>query len=59
MGPYLYRCPATGDRVQGWSADEAPDPGEDRYETVECIACQRVHLVNPANGKVLGSEEPD
>jgi len=59
MGPYLYRCPTTGYRVQGWAAGEAPDPGEDRYEMVECIACQGVHLVNPANGKVLGSGDFD
>jgi hypothetical protein len=25
------------------------------YETVSCLGCRRVHLVNPKNGRVLGS----
>jgi hypothetical protein len=29
----------------------------DEYQTVACVACQRVHLVNPATGKVLGQDE--
>jgi hypothetical protein len=52
MAPFLYRCPNTGLRVQGWSAEEMP-ADEGTYETVSCIACQQVHLVNPANGNVL------
>jgi hypothetical protein len=53
MAPFLYRCPNTGLRVQGWSAKEVPANGANIYETVTCAACQQVHLVNPATGSVL------
>ena len=53
--PFLYRCPNTGQTVQGWSADEMPD--DDVYELVTCLACTQVHLVNLKTGKVLGEEE--
>jgi hypothetical protein len=56
MPPFLYRCPTTSYRVQGFVADEVPDDSE-VYETVTCIACQQVHLVNPSTGKVLGNED--
>ena len=52
MAAFLYRCPNTGQHVQGWSAEEGP-ADEGTYETVSCIACQQVHLVNPATGNVL------
>jgi hypothetical protein len=32
MAPFIYRCPATGMKVQGWSAD---DPSEDEGEAYE------------------------
>jgi hypothetical protein len=54
MPPFLYRCPTTGYRVQGFVAEEVP---ADTYEPVTCTACQRVHLVNPATGKVLGERD--
>jgi hypothetical protein len=53
MPPFLYRCPNTGDHVQGWSAEEASADQANAYETVTCIACKQVHLVNPATGQVL------
>ena len=56
MAPFLFKCPNTGLRVQGWSADEIPADSE-TYVTMECVACRGVHLVNPASGKVLGSED--
>ena len=56
MPPFLYRCPNTGYRVQGFVAEDVSEDSE-RYETMTCIACQRIHLVNPASGKVLGAEE--
>jgi hypothetical protein len=58
MAPFIFRCPNTGRRVQGWSADEAPSDG-DAYETISCLACRRVHLVNPTTGKLLGEEEDE
>jgi len=27
------------------------------YEAVTCLACTRVHLVDPRTGKVLGADE--
>lgn len=56
MPPFLYRCPNTGLRVQGFVAEDVPDDA-DSYETITCLACQRVHLVNPVSGKVLGNED--
>jgi hypothetical protein len=38
--------------MQGWSAEEVP-ADEAIYETITCIACQQIHLVNPATGHVL------
>ncbi len=55
MASFLYRCPNTGQTVQGWSAEEVTD--DDAYESVTCLACTRVHLINPKTGKVLGEEE--
>jgi hypothetical protein len=56
MPPFLYRCPNTGYRVQGFVAEEVSDDSE-AYEAVTCNVCQRVHLVNPSTGKVLGGED--
>jgi hypothetical protein len=52
---FLYRCPNTGLKVQGWTAE---DPAEDKsdhvsYEQVKCIACRQTHFINPKTGKVL------
>jgi hypothetical protein len=54
MGPFLYRCPNTSYRVQGFVADEV-DP--DTYQQITCIICQQVHFVNPVTGKVLGADD--
>ena len=53
---FLYRCPNTGRNVQGWSAEEVTDE-DDSYQSFQCIACTRVHLINLKTGKVLGQEE--
>jgi hypothetical protein len=55
MATFLYRCPNTGLNVQGWSADEVPS--SETYEVVTCLACGRVHLVNPATGKTPDDED--
>ena len=54
---FLYRCPNTGQTVQGWSADEITADDDDVYQSVECLACTRLHLINLKTGKVLGAEE--
>jgi hypothetical protein len=54
MAPFLYRCPTTGYQVQGWSADDTSENGN-AYETLACLACGQVHLVNPSTGRVIGA----
>jgi len=54
---FLYRCPNTGLRVQGWIANDPTERVEDSFEAVSCPACGRVHLVNPQTGKVLGAND--
>ena len=53
MPPFLYRCPKTGLKVQGFIAEELK-ADVDTYETIVCVACQQVHLVNSATGNVIG-----
>jgi hypothetical protein len=56
MNAFIYRCPTTALNVQGWFADEVVDD-ETAYETVTCLACSQVHLVNRVTGRVLGNDE--
>jgi hypothetical protein len=56
MAPFLYRCPNTGLRVQGFIAQEVPED-TDTFETITCLACRQIHLVNPATGNVIGSRD--
>jgi hypothetical protein len=56
MPTFVYRCPHTGYRVQGFAAEEtSKDPKV--YEAITCIVCKRVHLVNSTTGKVVGEDE--
>jgi hypothetical protein len=57
MGPFLYRCPNTLLLVQGWSADDASESEGEAYQTVVCTACQQIHFVNQATGKMLGADD--
>ena len=57
MATRLFLCPHTGQRVQGWFADDGSENGGDTYEGVNCLACRQVHMVNPKTGKVLGADE--
>jgi len=56
MRTFLYRCPISGFKVQGYSVEQTTDDA-DTYEAVSCPACTQVHLVNPASGKVAGQDE--
>lgn len=56
MPTFLYRCPNTGFRVQGYAPDDTEDRG-DLYDAVTCAACGGVHLVNAKTGKVLGRDD--
>jgi len=56
MAAFLYRCPVTRMTVQGWTADDPTEGDGDTYEAVTCLACKRVHLVNPKTGEVIGAD---
>ena len=49
----VYRCPATGLTIDHWTEPAAPGTNSEVYETVTCRACNGVHLVNVATGRVL------
>ena len=53
MRKLVFRCPVSGlvSAVQDWSA-ESP-LAIDYYEAVRCTACERIHFINPRNGKVM------
>ena len=53
MATRVFFCPNTGDRVQGWFADN----GSDSEPMRQLLACRQVHMVNPKTGKVLGADE--
>jgi hypothetical protein len=55
MPLFIYRCPTTGYRVQGFASE---DVVEDHhvYEPVTCLACRQIHHVNPTTGAVLGEK---
>jgi hypothetical protein len=55
MLTFIYRCPVTGLKVQGWFGDGPPADEGEVYEAVTCLACTRTHLVNPKTGRVLGA----
>jgi len=56
MSTFLFQCPTTGYKVQGYVEDFVAEDSarENTYEPVTCTLCSRVHLVNPKTGKVLG-----
>ena len=53
MPLFIYRCPATGHQVQGFSADDLSVDSH-IYEPGFCALCRRFHNVNPATGAILG-----
>jgi hypothetical protein len=57
MATVIFTCPMIGIPVQGWFADDGAENGGDTYETVTCVACTGVHLVNRQTGRVLGIDE--
>jgi hypothetical protein len=57
MPTFVYQCPTTGFKVQGYVEGfvaDNPARDEEAFEPVTCTICTRVHLVNPKTGKVLG-----
>jgi len=59
MPPFIFRCPNTGFRVQGFVPDDdASEETDDVFLGVTCLACRSVHFINPKTGKTAseGSE---
>jgi hypothetical protein len=54
MSAFVFKCPVTAQHVQGWVDDDADSVDEDDYRVITCLACQRIHRVNPTTGKILG-----
>jgi hypothetical protein len=54
IAAFLYRCPNTGFRVQGWVEHDESEEGGGTYESVTCHACGRLHVVNPKTGEAVG-----
>jgi len=54
---FLYRCPLTGYEVQGFIADSPTEKNGHVYESLTCVVCKRIHLVDPKTGKVAGSDD--
>jgi hypothetical protein len=57
MVTVLYRCPNTGFRVQGYTAEEE-SADQVGYVPVTCLACKLMHLVSLKTGEVLTPHEP-
>lgn len=57
MATLIYRCPTTGLNVQAWFADDPSTTEGETYETVRCLACNQMHLINRSTGKTLGDDK--
>jgi hypothetical protein len=57
MPPFIYRCPNTGMKVQGWVADDPTEREGATYEPIPCTICMQAHLVDPKTGRILGADE--
>jgi hypothetical protein len=58
MAGISFHCPNTGFHVQAWIEGDDSE-ANDLYEAVTCTACQRVHLVNPKSGRVIGNNDEE
>ena len=57
MRKLIFRCTRTGMNVQIHMPDAAPTDHPDAYETVNCPACARIHLINKISGRLLSDNE--
>ena len=55
MTSFMFRCPRTGQKIEGHTPDNLIE-GEE-YVPVTCTACGGTHLVNPKTGKLLEPEK--
>jgi len=59
MTTFLYRCPVTGYKMQGFVADDPTETDGNVYEPLTCALCGRIHLINPVSGNVLGANHDE
>jgi len=59
MNKLLFKCPATDMSVQHWLDDDDPSAPGERYQSIVCPACGRLHFINRKTGRVLGQKEAD
>ena len=57
MATFLYQCPTTSRKVQGWVEEDATVQDAGTFIPVTCLACGATHLVNPKTGKTAGRSE--
>jgi hypothetical protein len=43
--------------VQHWADDEESPSDRQTYESIRCLACAGLHLINKKMGKLLGQEQ--
>jgi hypothetical protein len=54
MKTFVFKCPITAQHVQGCVDEDDDSLDADDYRVITCLACQRIHRVNPRTRKVLG-----
>ena len=59
MDKLLFACPVTHMSVQHWLDDDDLSPPGERYQSIVCPACARLHFINRKTGRVLGQKEAD
>jgi hypothetical protein len=52
----VFKCPNVGCQVQA-SFPELPEDATAVYQSVQCIACDRTHMVNIKTGQLFGEDE--
>jgi len=57
MGKLIFRCTRTGMNVQIDMPEAGPTDPPDSYESVQCPACARIHLINKVTGRLLSDNE--
>jgi hypothetical protein len=57
MAALVFRCPITRLNVHGWIVEGVDD--DEAAQAVKCLACTRMHLVDPKTRRVLGYGDPD
>jgi hypothetical protein len=54
--PFVFRCPTTGEEVQGFVAEETHSDDPDANAPLTCLSCGQIHLINLKTRKIAGEE---